>query len=638
MNTRAPISRGVGLRVPLRLIVLIAASSVMLPAVADIPAEAFTNEKLTAADTQRLMYDELVRRGVARELAALATVDTQVVRNEPDHIQFVQTMIGGIRREVDIRLTPGPPRDARRVPLTLNDGSMALAERVAMKRTVNGFSTSGTVYLPNATPSAALLEHWQRQHESPWLPELFGIGTANAQGDVVGMAISYGDSFAGAVGNAVGVQNLTVQGVVDIAKQVSSDPTVEVAKTIGKLADDITEVVEPAVEGPKTLWQSRAETAGDVGKVLSYGYEVYGKINKDAERRNYLKSLRDCANNPTKPTAIKAQKEDPNYRRATTDVIDDGERNLSLNTGLGVFTTTVNTAASEWLKRASPAGAAIAKVVDSLNELEQKLLDHVADEYIMKDVAKGVVPCDCGPVYRPTPPSEEQASYTQAEWSGSSSPDGLVCEAAAVSSNPAQNFTPGPTPAPPSNAADTTCGMLTHASFAYRLDKSSGGCMAEGCQYDREQLQVAGSVPLTVNGTKGYLGSGSGRYSASHSYKVKSSIPCGSSESRGTVEGKVDLTVNAFASIDNSVTGGLDTSTMPRDTSVVEVLFEGQNLHQDNHLTNGCDKSESWGDDEYDLGPTGCYFYGVELHRAGFYAVYLDNDPPSGICTLTLNK
>jgi hypothetical protein len=114
-------------------------------------------------------------------------------------------------------------------------------------------------------------------------------------------------------------------------------------------------------------------------------------------------------------------------------------------------------------------------------------------------------------------------------------------------------------------------------------------------------------------------------------------VRCGSSESRGTVQGGADLTVNAYKSIDNTVTGGVDTSAMPRDTSVVEVMFESHNLHQDNYTRNGCEKPESWSSDEPAAG-VGCYFYGAELHRPGFYVVHLNNDPSGGICTLTLSR
>jgi hypothetical protein len=257
----------------------------------------------------------------------------------------------------------------------------------------------------------------------------------------------------------------------------------------------------------------------------------------------------------------------------------------------------------------------------------------------MKDAGKGVVPCepDCGPVYRPEPPAEDLASYPPAEWNGSSTGDGLVCQAGPVSSSPAANFTPGPTPTPPPNPASASCGVLTRATFTYQFEKTGGGCGFGGCQYDLEQAQFAGSVPLTVNGTKGYLGSGTGQYSEFDSHELKSTLSCSSKESRGTVEGKADLTVNAFASIDNLVTGGIDTSAMPRDTSVIEVMFESHDLHQDNYSKDGCDKPESWSNNEAAAG-VGCYFYGADLRRPGFYTVHLNNDPSSGICTLRLSR
>jgi hypothetical protein len=335
----------------------------------------------------------------------------------------------------------------------------------------------------------------------------------------------------------------------------------------------------------------------------------------------------------------RAQREDPNYQRATTDALADSRRNLTLNTALSALAATMNAAAGEMLKKASPTGATMAKGVSYFGKVEDKMLDHVADEYIMKDVGKGIVPCepDCGPVYQPEPPAEDLARYPPAEWSGSSTGDGLVCQAAPVSSSPAANFTRGPTPSPPPNPAAATCGVLTRASFTYLFERSGSACGFGGCQYDLEQAQFAGSAPLTVNGTKGYLGSGTGQYSGMDSHELKSTFSCSSKESRGTVQGKSDLIVNAFASIDNLVTGGIDTSAMPRDTSVIEVMFESHDLHQDNYSKDGCDKPESWSNNEAAAG-VGCYFYGADLRRPGFYTVHLNNDPSSGICTLRLSR
>lgn len=644
MNSNAPCRRLVIGRVAWRIAGLLALACAAVPALADIPPDAFTNEKLTAADTQRLLYDELVRKGVSREVAALATMDTQVVRNEPDHLQFVQTMIGGIRREVDIRLTPGAARDAKRVPMTLDDGSVALAERVATRRTDNGLSTSGTAYLPKARPTAALLEQRKRQRESPWWLDLFGVGTANAQGGAVGMAISYGDSIASSAGNGVAGQNLTVQGVVDAVQKALSDPGVKDVQTVADVTQSIIDAMQgpaPAVEGPKTLWQTRAETAGSVGKVLKYGYKAYKIYDKDAARRAKLKALEDCAKNPTNPLAKRAQRDDPNYRRATTDAIADAERNLTLNTALNLATAIGNTVAGEMLKKSSPGGpgATMAQGVSYLGQLEGKLLDHVADEYIMKNAGKGVVPCepDCGPVYSPEPPAPELASYTPAEWSGTSSSGGLVCEAAAPSSSSAQNFTPGP---PRPNPASQACGALTNAAVTYRYQQQSSGCGTNFCESRSEEAQFSGAVRLDVRSTpgqEGYVGSGTGPYSGSMSFDVTSPLSCSSKTERATILGSADLVVNVMKSIDNNVVGGIDTGAMPADTSVVEVAFETHDLHQDNYSKNGCDPPNSWSSDDASAG-LGCYFYGVDLYRPGFYTVYVNNEPTSGTCTLRLGK
>jgi hypothetical protein len=210
-----------------------------LPTTAQINADAVASENLTAADTQRIFFDELVRRGMPREMAALVTIDTQVIRDEPEHVQFVQTMIGGIRREVDIRFAPAAPSEDLRVPIELEDGTMALAERVETRDTVLGHETSGTVQLPDDAASLGFLDERGRD-APPWWADLLGIRTAHAQPSLTGMVMSYGDSIVGAAGNAIGLENMTVDGVVEVARQVAADPSVDMARQVGRVVDDIT--------------------------------------------------------------------------------------------------------------------------------------------------------------------------------------------------------------------------------------------------------------------------------------------------------------------------------------------------------------------------------------------------------------
>jgi hypothetical protein len=267
------------------------------------------------------------------------------------------------------------------------------------------------------------------------------------------------------------------------------------------------------------------------------------------------------------------------------------------------------------------------------------MLERVADDYIMKDAGKGVVPCepDCGPAYQPPPAPEAFASYPPAELSCNTTSESLSCEAAPASSE--ANFTRGPPP--PRPPPGPTCGVLTQAVATFRYTRTNGGCSAFACESQNEESEFTGSASLSPaisdNDTEGYEGVGIAQYRDSSDFEVTSNLRCSSSTNTGSTDGIADMFVHAYFSIDNTVTGGPDTSAMPADTTVVEVTFDGHGLHQQNYTKNGCDPPVSWSDDEGAAG-LGCFFYGVDLYRGGYYVVDMDGDPKSGVCTLQLSR
>ena len=88
-------------------------------------------------------------------------------------------------------------------------------------------------------------------------------------------------------------------------------------------------------------------------------------------------------------------------------------------------------------------------------------------------------------------------------------------------------------------------------------------------------------------------------------------------------------------SINNNVTGGLDTGSMPETTAVAEILLNSDTLHDEEHRFVSCEPATADSIDTQALGMD-CHFYYVDLYRGGTYTVYKDNDPQSGTCTLTL--
>jgi hypothetical protein len=75
---------------------------------------------------------------------------------------------------------------------------------------------------------------------------------------------------------------------------------------------------------------------------------------------------------------------------------------------------------------------------------------------------------------------------------------------------------------------------------------------------------------------------------------------------------------------------------MPADTSVVEILTEGDQVHSEDNWEIGCDPPES-ASGEFSVG-FDCHFYGVDLYRPGYYWTFKDREPESGICTLSLSR
>jgi hypothetical protein len=111
-------------------------------------------------------------------------------------------------------------------------------------------------------------------------------------------------------------------------------------------------------------------------------------------------------------------------------------------------------------------------------------------------------------------------------------------------------------------------------------------------------------------------------------------LPCQQSSWVRNTNGSIDLVVTARFSIATGDLGGLDTGEMNSDTSVVEILLEGEAPYDETQKE--CDKSSN-DSGMLSIGPD-CHFYGVDLYRPGFYKVYKDGDPASGVCTLNLSR
>lgn len=583
----------------------------------------------SAAEIRAMFHDGLIKRGIPAPIAALLTADTEVVSEDAEHLHFVQTLIGGGRREVKLTLKAVEQDKTPRVALMLDEGQVVLAESVEAKAVDGGYQANLAVYVPAESVPLELQPSPKLGQATPAWLEWVGIGDTLAQAPGSGLAVSVSDGFSS--GSPTSTSGTTMQSLVQAAEQTFSGQTIEFVKT----AQEVSSMIGPQVEGPKTLWQQRTDNVKAGAEVFEQGAKVYDMLKQDDVMRQKLRALKDCAENPTEPTAIDAQRTDPNYRRATTEVIEDAERNLKLNTFIRIFASSANAIAGTLLSAAGGPGKA--KAVSLIDGAEDKLMQYVAEEYIMKDAGKGVVPCRtfCGPVYSPPPPSQQQASHPPAEMScAQPQPEALVCQAAPASSGANSSQ---PTPPPPTPPPAGTCGVLTRADFTYTYNYASSGCTAYMCGSSTKQVRYSGSASLSPDRNRGYTGRGPGMYrSADYSEERVKGVACASKHGSLTSAGPADLIVNAYFSIANSVTGGIDTGGMSADTSVVEILTEGDQVAMQQTWVSGCDPEQSsTGTNSVGFD---CHFYGVDLYRTGYYRVFKNNEPESGICTLSLSR
>ncbi|MGK2926933.1 MAG: hypothetical protein ACSLE2_15070, partial [Lysobacterales bacterium] len=185
-----------------------------------------------------------------------------------------------------------------------------------------------------------------------------------------------------------------------------------------------------------------------------------------------------------------------------------------------------------------------------------------------------------------------------------------------------------PAPGPPGGSISVT--------WTYSRVKS--GCDPFGtCTKETVEEHFSGGTSLQpVDG--GLEGSGSGGYAYNSDLITSPRVGCpNGASSRQDYSGPADFVVHAQCSIDNSITGGPDTSQYDRDTSVVEVLLDDYDLlHKSD--TRSCEgESESWSDQAGSVG-FGCFFYNVDFDEPGTYESRIArHDDDYGTCTINFD-
>lgn len=130
----------------------------------------------------------------------------------------------------------------------------------------------------------------------------------------------------------------------------------------------------------------------------------------------------------------------------------------------------------------------------------------------------------------------------------------------------------------------------------------------------------------------GYEGHGTGHYE--ELIIVPPSEPC-TSPHRSTASGDAELTVNAQYSIDNSVTGGPDTSMYNSSTSVIELIYFGDDIPWQESPSVQGDKCITSTSGSYDVGGD-CHFYGIDFEAGGTFQKADEDGPDTTKCTITI--
>jgi hypothetical protein len=174
----------------------------------------------------------------------------------------------------------------------------------------------------------------------------------------------------------------------------------------------------------------------------------------------------------------------------------------------------------------------------------------------------------------------------------------------------------------PARVASAQTGSNMQVSFVYTYVEDNNG--------DKKTAKFTSSAILSPV-TGGFGGNSTGTY---EELDVSHGPPCGTSET--SFSGSADLVVHAQYSIDNNVTGGPDTTMYNSSTTVIELIFRGDNVSA--HAVN-VPKEEGCGTQDWTTSEgADCHFYGINFAVGGTYSKPDEDDPEHATCKLTIGS
>jgi len=540
--------------------------------------------------------------GFSAGAAALLAPSTKIITSDEQQIHFVQTYPGGATRDVVMKVRPSQP-DRRKLPMEIETGDVVLAESTDIKSKSDGYVATFNYFIPAAALGPTTAETPPASEPSPGGGPSDTAIERRIQAPAGGLSFTLSEAVSGGSGMVTAVtgllnSNVGIAGLAGLnVYQLTQSPQVNGAApttTLGRIGNG-------------------ASAAFTIGK---QGASIYGMQQKFATMRDQLRAMKKCAENPTNPLAKNAQQTDPNYRKSTSDVLDTAERDLTFNTTIKMVASTGNGVASALLSSPGvPLGKQLTKAVSILDQVEQKMLDDVAEKYIMPDAGKGVVPCepDCAPVYQPPAPTAAVASFPAASLSCEPRPEELICSA-----GPAKSSQPARPPSP--NRQGPVCTTLTSATFIWKQSHAVRECVpGVGCTLGNNDAYFAGIVSLQPTG-EGYVGTGPGTYGEVHDNQGELFLPgmgaCNWTRTQSATHGS----------------GALSITLRTRNGGEADIRADSKTLHDEQNTTAACTAPNSWSIEDQVLG-LGCQIQHVDLHRAGTYVTVRDRET-NGTCTL----
>ena len=416
---------------------------------------------------QDVFYSGLVSRGYPQALAGIVSSDLEVLADNNTNQHYVQYFGGGGYRDLNISLTPVKNYNHTNSEqiFTLADGTVMYVTNKNIKTYSDGYNFTMNFFIPIDKMSTQMKEDLGLSDVQPVaFQSIFDVHVQYAQaidvipeGGIVGQVsesfgtegtginqVQAGQSVSeGTALNPVKISQAEVtQSGVDVTRDLGEyyQETKQFVKESSRLQDEInvnqaaekikSEIAakQAARDAAQAAKASKIQAGLGAAHVALTGLEVKEIVDEADQLVKKLQDLLDCAQHPTNPLAIRAQQDDPNYNRATVDVLNRAISEVKGINAARIISTTTNSA------MATGTGLVGAALIGGLSQVESKMLLDTIENDIMPDAGKGVVPCDkC---------KEDQTSSPNPEDSGPNYTPGP--------DDSGLNYTPGPAkPAPP---------------------------------------------------------------------------------------------------------------------------------------------------------------------------------------------